>query len=165
MIPTPSSAQHPTMTHSDEGAAKNDRIDGNNHPINDDGDGSNGLIPEICPIFTVSHVVTAQRKRIEGTKKPSSKGMFWHNVAMTTKTIPEYLEDERRKLSEAQLRADEEAARIQASHHAHRRTANQPEIDSPRQPKAAVKTKATAARKKTRVTGKTATKPGKSGSK
>jgi hypothetical protein len=120
---------------------------------------------EMCSISTVSHVVTSRSKRTEGIEKPSSKGMFWHNVAMTTKTIPEYLEDERRKLTEAQLRADEEAARIQVSHHAHRRAANQPEIDAPRQPKAAVKTKTTAARKKTRVTGKAAMKPGKSGSK
>jgi hypothetical protein len=30
---------------------------------------------------------------------------------MTTKTIPEYLEDERRKPTEAQLRTEEEAAR------------------------------------------------------
>jgi hypothetical protein len=84
---------------------------------------------------------------------------------MTTKTIPEYLEDERRKLTEAQLRTEEEAARIQASHHAHRRTAKQPKTESPLQPKAAVKTKTTAARKKTRVTAKAAMKPRKSGRK
>jgi hypothetical protein len=81
---------------------------------------------------------------------------------MTTKTIPEYLEDERRKLAEAQLRTEEEAARIQASHH---RTAKQLQIQSPRQLKAAVKTKTTGARKKTRVTRKAATKARKSGRK
>jgi hypothetical protein len=84
---------------------------------------------------------------------------------MTTKTIPEYLEDERRKRTEAQLRTEEEAARIQASHHGHHRTAKQPKIESPRQPKAATKTKTTGARKKTRVTRKATTKVRKSGRK
>jgi hypothetical protein len=84
---------------------------------------------------------------------------------MTTKTIPEYLEDERRKLTEAQLRTEEESARIQASHHAHHRTAKQLQIQSPRQAKAAVKTKTTGARKKTRVTRKAATKARESGRK
>jgi hypothetical protein len=81
---------------------------------------------------------------------------------MTTKTIPEYLEDERRKLAETQLRTEEEAARIQASHHAHHHTAKQPKTESHRQPKAAVKTKTTGAREKTRVTRKAATKARKS---
>jgi hypothetical protein len=49
---------------------------------------------------------------------------------MTTKTIPEYLENEHRKLSEAQLRTEEEAARILASHPAHHRTAKQPKTES-----------------------------------
>jgi hypothetical protein len=84
---------------------------------------------------------------------------------MTTKTIPEYLEDERRKLTEAQLRMEEEAARIQALHPAHRRTAKQPKIESRRRPKAAGETKTTRARKKTRVTRKAAMKPRKSGRK
>jgi hypothetical protein len=81
---------------------------------------------------------------------------------MTTKTIPEYLEDERRKLTEAQLRTEEEAARIQALHPAHRRTAKQPKIESRRRIKAVGKTKTTRARKKTRVTRKAAMKPRKS---
>jgi hypothetical protein len=80
----------------------------------------------MCSISTVSHVVTSRSKRTEGIEKPSSKGMFWHNVAMTTKTIPEYLEDERRKLTEAQLRTEEEAARIQALHRAHVALPNSP---------------------------------------
>jgi hypothetical protein len=33
---------------------------------------------------------------------------------MTTKTIPAYLEDERQKSSDAQMRMEEEAARIQS---------------------------------------------------
>jgi hypothetical protein len=88
---------------------------------------------------------------------------FWHTVPMTTKTIPEYLEDERRKLAEAQIRLEEEAAHIEASHPAHRRTAKQPKIESRRQSKAAVKTKKTGARKKTRVTKKAAMKARKRG--
>jgi thioredoxin-like negative regulator of GroEL len=83
---------------------------------------------------------------------------------MTTKTIPEYLEDERRKHADAQIRLEEEAAHIQASHTAHRRTAKQPDIESPRQPKAAVKTKITGAQK-TRVTRKAAIKARKKGRK
>jgi hypothetical protein len=84
---------------------------------------------------------------------------------MTTKTIPEYLEDERRKLAEAQLRTEEEAERIQALHPAHRRTAKQPKTESPRRPKAAGKRKTTRARKKTRVTRKATMKARKSGRK
>jgi hypothetical protein len=45
---------------------------------------------------------------------------------MTTKTIPEYLEDERRKDTDAQLRMEEESARIQPLNHDHHRTAKQP---------------------------------------
>ena len=40
---------------------------------------------------------------------------------MTTKTIPEYLEDERQKYRDDQLRMKEEAARIQPLHHGHHR--------------------------------------------
>jgi hypothetical protein len=37
-------------------------------------------------------------------------------MAMATKTIPEYLEDERRNRADTELRAEEEAARIQSLH-------------------------------------------------
>jgi hypothetical protein len=84
---------------------------------------------------------------------------------MTMKTIPEYLEDERRKLTEAQLRTEEEAARIQASHPAYHRPAKQPKIESHRQPKAAIKTKTNGTRKKTRITWKAAMKARRSGRK
>ena len=50
---------------------------------------------------------------------------------MTTKTIPEYLEDERQKRSDDQLRIGEEAARIQPLHHGHHRTAKQPKLELP----------------------------------
>ena len=49
---------------------------------------------------------------------------------MTTKTIPAYLEDERRKRGEDQVRI-EEAARIQLLHHRHHRTAKQSKLELP----------------------------------
>ena len=46
---------------------------------------------------------------------------------MATKTIPEYLEDERRRREDTLLRTDEEADRIQLLHPGHHRTRKQPE--------------------------------------
>jgi len=79
---------------------------------------------------------------------------------MTTKTIPEYLEDERRKGADAQLRMEEESARIQPLNYGHHRTAKQPKLDSPSSVKAAPKAKkpVVAFRKKPRAARKTATK-------
>ena len=79
---------------------------------------------------------------------------------MTTKTIPAYLEDERRKLGDDQLRMKEEAARILPLHHGHHRTAKQPQLELPSPVKAAGKAgkTAAAARKKPRAARKTATK-------
>jgi hypothetical protein len=50
---------------------------------------------------------------------------------MTTKTFPEYLEDEHRKDTDTQLRTEEEAARIQALHHGHHRTPKPPRAELP----------------------------------
>ena len=50
---------------------------------------------------------------------------------MATKTIPEYLEDERRSLEDTQLRTDEEADRIQLLHPGHHRTRKSPEPELP----------------------------------
>jgi len=66
---------------------------------------------------------------------------------MTTKTIPEYLVDERQKHEDDQLRMEEEAARIQPLHHGHHRTAKQPELELQSPVKAAVKARKTKARK------------------
>jgi hypothetical protein len=79
---------------------------------------------------------------------------------MATKTIPEYLEDESRKRRDAQMRMEEEAARIQPLHHGHHRTAKQPKLELASSVKAAAKTKknAAAARKKPRAGRKTARK-------
>jgi hypothetical protein len=79
---------------------------------------------------------------------------------MTTKTIPVYLEDERKKDKEARQRMEEEAARIQPLHHGHHRTAKQPKLELPLAVKALPKTRTTAAaaRKKPRTAQKKATK-------
>jgi hypothetical protein len=79
---------------------------------------------------------------------------------MTTKTIPEYLEDERQKRSDAQLRIEDEAARIQPLNRGHHRTAKQSELELPSTVEAAPKVRKTAARtrKRSRTAQKTATK-------
>jgi hypothetical protein len=76
---------------------------------------------------------------------------------MTTKTIPAYLEEERQKDCDAQLRMEEEAARIQPLNHGHHRTAKQPKLELP---SVVAKTgkPAAAAGKKPRTARKTATK-------
>jgi hypothetical protein len=79
---------------------------------------------------------------------------------MTTKTIPAYLEDERQKDCDAQLRMEAEAARIQPLNHGHHRTAKMPKRESPSVVKGVPKTKkrTAQARKKPRTARKTATK-------
>jgi hypothetical protein len=66
---------------------------------------------------------------------------------MTTKTIPEYLVDERQKHEDDQLRMEEEAARIQPLRHGHHRTAKQPDLELQSPVKAAVKARKTKATK------------------
>jgi hypothetical protein len=84
---------------------------------------------------------------------------------MTTKTIPEYLEDERQKDCDAQLRMEAEAARIQPLNHGHHRTAKQPKLESPSVAKASPKAikRVAEARKKPGAMRKTATKARKAG--
>jgi hypothetical protein len=83
-----------------------------------------------------------------------------HTLAMTTKTIPSYLEDERQKVRDAQLRTEEEAARIRPLNHGHHRTAKQPKLELPFAVKAAPKVRKTAAasRENLRPARKTPTK-------
>src|ERR1700730_15275494 len=50
-------------------------------------------------------------------------------AAMTTQTIPEYLEEERQKATDTQLRTEVEAARIQALQRSHHRTAKQLKLE------------------------------------
>ncbi len=88
---------------------------------------------------------------------------FCHTAAMTTQTIPEYLEEERQKAADTQLRTEEEAARIQPLRHGHHRTAKQPKVELLPPVKAATKKKkkketAVVARKKPRASGKMAAK-------
>jgi hypothetical protein len=52
-------------------------------------------------------------------------------MTMATKTIPEYLEDERRNSVDTQLRAEEEAAHIRSLHHGHHRTQKPPKLELP----------------------------------
>jgi hypothetical protein len=77
---------------------------------------------------------------------------------MTTKTIPQYLEEERQKRGDADHCIREEAARIQPLHHGHHRTAKEPKSEAPFPVKALAKLKksAVAARKKPGVAGKKA---------
>jgi hypothetical protein len=77
---------------------------------------------------------------------------------MPTKTIPAYLEDERQKGSDTQLRTEEEAARIQSLRHGHHRTAKQPELAMPSAVKTKARKTAVATRKKPRTARKTAKK-------
>lgn len=79
---------------------------------------------------------------------------------MTTKTIPEYLEDERQKNKDNEQRIAEDAARIQPLHHGQHRTAKQPKLELRSPVEAAHKAEKTAvaARKKPRTARKTATK-------
>jgi hypothetical protein len=48
--------------------------------------------------------------------------------SMSSQTIPEYLEEERQKAADTQLRTEEEAARIQPLQHGHHRKAKQPRL-------------------------------------
>jgi hypothetical protein len=79
---------------------------------------------------------------------------------MTTKTIPAYLEDERQKHTDDQLRIEKETARIQSLQHGHHRTSKQPKLESLSPVEAAAEREKTAAtaRKKPRAARKTTTK-------
>jgi hypothetical protein len=94
---------------------------------------------------------------------------------MTTQTIPEYLEEERQKTADTQLRTVQEAARIEPLQHGHHRHSTQSKLELELVPpfKAATRKKtkgkkktpiekkrstAAVARKKPRAAGKKATK-------
>ncbi len=85
---------------------------------------------------------------------------FCHTFAMTTKTIPAYLEDERQKNCDARQRIEAEAARIQPLNHGHHRMAKQPKLELPSVVKGPPKARKTAAqtRKKPRTARKTTMK-------
>jgi hypothetical protein len=48
---------------------------------------------------------------------------------MTTQTIPEYLEEERQKTADTQLRTEKEAARIEPLQHGHHRHSKQSKLE------------------------------------
>jgi hypothetical protein len=84
-------------------------------------------------------------------------------AAMTTQTIPEYLEEERQKAADTRVRTEEEAARIQPLRHGHHRMPKQPKVELVPPVKAAAKKKkrkktVAVARKKPRASGKMAAK-------
>jgi hypothetical protein len=72
---------------------------------------------------------------------------------MTTKTIPAYLEEERKKDKDAQPRIEKAAARIQLLQHGHHRTRKQPNPQLPSMVKGGPKARkpAAVARKKPRT--------------
>jgi hypothetical protein len=82
---------------------------------------------------------------------------------MTTQTIPEYLEEERQKTADTQLRIVKEAARIEPLQHGHHRKAKQSKPELVPRLKAATKLKkrrkpAVVGRKKPRAARKKSTK-------
>jgi hypothetical protein len=87
---------------------------------------------------------------------------------MTVQTIPEYLEEQRHKAAETQLRTEEEAARIQPLQHGHHRNPKEPRLALLSEVKAANKNKnkkkrtiVAVARKRPRAPKKLAAKTGK----
>jgi len=78
---------------------------------------------------------------------------------MATKTIPEYLEDERRSREDTQLRTDEEADRIQLLHPGHHRTRKQPNLELPAPVEVVVKAKKPAVAKARKAAVVKAKKP------
>jgi hypothetical protein len=97
-------------------------------------------------------------------RRVAKMGQFGRNgsatlQAMTTQTIAEYLDEERQKAADTELRTEAEAARIQPLQHGHHRTAKQPRLELVPPVKAAAKKKqkrktAAVARKKPRAAKK-----------
>ncbi|MFZ0957493.1 MAG: hypothetical protein WAN60_14190 [Candidatus Sulfotelmatobacter sp.] len=78
---------------------------------------------------------------------------------MTTQTIPEYLEEERQKTADTQLRTEKEAARIEPLQHGHHRHSKQSKLELELVPPFRSATrKKTAIKKKTNSQKKTASK-------
>jgi hypothetical protein len=86
---------------------------------------------------------------------------------MRAQTIPQYLEEERQKASDNQLRTEEEAARIQPLQHGHHRMAKKSKLELVAPAKASTKKKnkkkkktttAAVIRKKPRTAAKTPAK-------
>jgi len=80
---------------------------------------------------------------------------------MSTQTIPEYLEEERQKTADTQLRTEQEAARIEPLQHGHHRHSAQSKLELELVPpfRAAIKKKTTSQKKtKTKSNKKAASK-------
>ncbi len=78
---------------------------------------------------------------------------------MTIKTIPEYLEDQRRRDTDTHLRTEEEAARVQALHHGRHRTPKQPKPDLSASVEVAVKARKTSIAKTRKTVAAKTRKP------
>jgi hypothetical protein len=78
---------------------------------------------------------------------------------MTTKTIPEYLDDERRKDLDTLMRREEEAARIQALHRGRHRTPKPPRPELPAPVEAVAKARKAVAAKKRKPAAEAGKKP------
>ena len=89
------------------------------------------------PRFLVTRDIVTEWPKLHSLDGASSATL----QAMTVQTIPEYLEEERKKTADTQLRTEQEAARIQPLHHGHHRKAKQPKLPLLTQVKAATKKK------------------------
>ncbi len=105
-------------------------------------------------------MVAARKLSPSGQNCTAWQELVLARSVMTTKTIPAYLEDERQKGRDAQLRMEQEAARIEPLNHGHHRTAKQPKMELPSLLEAVPKARRTvaAARKQPRTARKKATK-------
>jgi hypothetical protein len=103
-------------------------------------------------------VAASNGRRLVTIGQPG-RGQFCHTAAMATKTIPEYLEDERRSSEDTQLRTDEEADRIQLLHQGHHRTRKQPKPELPAPVEVEVKAKKPAVAKARKPAAAKTTKP------
>ncbi len=108
------------------------------------------------PAPSCAHEIVTEWPKLHSLDGDSSATL----QAMTAQTIPEYLEEECQKTVATQLRAEEEAARIQPLQHGHHRKAKQPRLPLLPQVKAATKKRKTVAvaRKRPRAARKIAAK-------
>jgi hypothetical protein len=80
--------------------------------------------PASNPASSCTHEIGREWPKLHSRDGDSSATL----QAMTAQTIPEYLEEERQKAADTQLRTEEESARIQLLQHGHHRKAKQPRV-------------------------------------
>jgi hypothetical protein len=104
-------------------------------------------------------LVAAHELSTSGQNWTSWTGIVCQTTAMTTKTIPQYLEDERRNRADTELRTEEEAARIQPLRHGQHRTPKPPKPELPSPVEAVAKARKTAVAKTIKPAAVKARKP------